>query len=404
MTFIKNGKFRLLATIAVAFVMLFGLPNIVAADTGNSKENFLDLPLAEMYAEHFGVTVDEALQRLQLQNAFPDLEPEITKSEPETFGGLWLQHEPEFKVIVAFTRNGENTITKYSDYIPEEIAPYIEVRTVEKSLVELLNDQEKLAQSAEAQGIKVESWLNIGDNRVEINIRTSDKNAYDIAVSEGKIVQPDKLNINLVESLTQPETDIYGGLNLKLWLLGGLYVTSGFSVIETATGEEGIITAGHAEDGLWYGSNSLTFEDESYGGSCDVQWHTHSSLNFENIIQIYDNGQTLPITGVRTRDQQTLYSFVSKYGQASGDTVGRLESKTFVPTGFVPNPNATWMLVSNYFDLDDLSAPGDSGGPWYFYPYALGIHHGSYTVDDMQYAVYMAINYIDALGLEVMTE
>ncbi len=237
MNFIKNRKFRLLVTIAVSIVMLFGVPSIAAAESGNSEAAILNLPLAEMYAEHFGVTVDEALHRLQLQNAFPDLEPEITKSEPETFGGLWLQHKPEFKVIVAFTLNGENTITKYSDYIPEEIAPYIEVRTVEKSLVELLNDQEKLAQSVEAQGIKADSWLNIGDNRVEINIRTSDKNAYDIAVNEGKIVQPDKLNINLVESLTQPVADLYGGLKLKAWLFGGLHATSGFSVIEVATGK-----------------------------------------------------------------------------------------------------------------------------------------------------------------------
>lgn len=262
MTFVKNRKFMLFATITVVIVMLFGVTNITAADSGNSAEEILDLPLAKMYAEHFGVTVDEALHRLQLQNAFPDLEPEITKNEPETFGGLWLQHEPEFKVVVAFTRNGENTIAKYSAYIPEEIAPYIEVRTVEKSLVELLNDQEKLAQSMEARGIKADSWLNVGDNRVELNIRTSDKNTYDLAVNEWKIVQPDRLNINLVESLMQPTADIYGGLELKTWLFGGLHATSGFSVIEDGTGEEGIITAAHADNGLWYGWSSLTFEDK----------------------------------------------------------------------------------------------------------------------------------------------
>lgn len=157
MNFIKNRKFRLLVTIAVSIVMLFGVTSSAAAGPSNSGEDILDTSVAEMYAEHFGVTIDEAQHRLQLQNAFPGLESEIKKNELETFGGLWLEHEPEFKVIVAFTLNGENTITKYSDYIPEEIAPYIEVRTVEKSLVELLNDQEKLAQSVEAQGIKADS-------------------------------------------------------------------------------------------------------------------------------------------------------------------------------------------------------------------------------------------------------
>jgi len=306
---------------------------------------------------------------------------------------------------VAFTRNGENTITKYSDYIPEEIAPYIKVITVEKSLVELLNDQEELARSAKAQGIKTESWINLEDNRVEVNVRTSDKNTYDLAVNEGKIVQPDKLNINLVESLTQPVADIYGGLLLKTWLFGGLHATSGFSVIEDGTGEEGIITAAHADNGLWYGASSLTYEDESLGGSCDVQWHTHSGYTYHNKIEVSDGGQTVPVTGVKTRDQQTVYAYYGKYGQKTGPTVGRLESKTLLPDeDSIPNPNATWMLVSNYFNYNDFIDHGDSGGPWYSSPYALGISMGMFEEGEMQYAVYMAINYIDALGLEVMTE
>lgn len=240
---------------------------------------------------------------------------------------------------------------------------------------------------------------------MEINIRTSDKNAYDIAVNEGKIVQPDKLNINLVESLTQPVADLYGGLKLKTWLFGGLHATSGFSVIEVATGKEGIITAAHADNALWYGASSLTYEDESYGGSCDVQWHTHSGYTFHNEIEVSGDGQTAPVTGVKTRDQQTVYAYYGKYGQATGATIGRLESKTFQPDeGSVPNPNATWMLVSNYFNYDKLIDRGDSGGPWYSYPYALGISKGMFEEEGMQYAVYMAINYIDALGLEVMTE
>lgn len=107
---------------------------------------------------------------------------------------------------------------------------------------------------------------------------------------------------------------------------------------------------------------------------------------------------------MKTRAQQAVYSVYLKYGQNTGYTYGRLESKTCLPLGTVPNPNATWMLVSNYFDLDDLIGSGDSGGPWFTFNYALGISHGEGEIGGVEQAVYMAIDYIDDLELEVMTE
>jgi tetratricopeptide (TPR) repeat protein len=63
---------------------------------------------------------------------------------------------------------------------------------------------------------------------------------------------------------------------------------------------------------------------------------------------------------------------------------------------------ATAYLLTGRFEL---SAAGDSGCPWFVNSYALGIHHGG-TVpeEEEQFAVYMAIDYIGDLGLEVMTE
>jgi hypothetical protein len=130
-------------------------------------------------------------------------------------------------------------------------------------------------------------------------------------------------------------------------------------------------------------------------------------LTFTNEVQDDDEGGTRNIYGVKTRAQQTVYAFYGKYGQHTGYTCGQLVSKSFQPTGeeAPPNANATWMLVSNYFDLDDLSGYGDSGCPWFVNCWALGIHHGGTPPEEEeQYAVYMAIDYIGDLDLEVMTE
>jgi len=127
-------------------------------------------------------------------------------------------------------------------------------------------------------------------------------------------------------------------------------------------------------------------------------------LTFTNEVQEDDEGNTRDITAVKTRDQQTVYAFYGKYGQNTGYTCDQLVSKNLLPVGSVPNPNATRMLVSNYFDMDDLSGPGDSGCPWFVNNYALGIHHGGCIIEEVQHAIYMAINYIDYFDLEVMTE
>ena len=68
-----------------------------------------------MNAKDYGVTLEEAVRRLRLQNALPRLEPELRKKEADTFAGLWIQHEPDLRLVVLFTRDGEKTIQPYID-------------------------------------------------------------------------------------------------------------------------------------------------------------------------------------------------------------------------------------------------------------------------------------------------
>ena len=48
-----------------------------------------------------------------------------------------------------------------------------------------------------------------------------------------------------------------------------------------------------------------------------------------------------------------------------------------------------------------MSLDGDSGAPWFNGYTAHGIHHGGFDSGD---GLYMAINYIDILGLTVITD
>ncbi|MDO9333668.1 MAG: hypothetical protein Q7T57_04000 [Dehalococcoidales bacterium] len=96
------------------------------------------LLFAEIYAKQHGVTVNEAIHRFELQDLVGDLDAEISSKEVETFAGLWIEHTPEFRVVVLFTHNAEETIEPYIQKY-RGLAEIIEVRTVEMSLLKLQN-------------------------------------------------------------------------------------------------------------------------------------------------------------------------------------------------------------------------------------------------------------------------
>ena len=104
---------------------------------------------AQMYAADFGVELAEAIRRLTLQGPTGKLGATLESKEAETLGGFWIQHEPEYRVVAAFTRDGEETIAKYVQDGP--LLEIIEVRTVDATLEELKRSQREA-------GVIVRGW------------------------------------------------------------------------------------------------------------------------------------------------------------------------------------------------------------------------------------------------------
>ena len=106
--------------------MVYPLAHTDAEDLWPPGEEAL-MQDAKMYASRFGVDLDEAIRRLKLQSEIGDLNAELAAKERDTFAGLWIQHQPEYRVIVRFTRNGGVTIRPYIENGP--LADIIEIRT-----------------------------------------------------------------------------------------------------------------------------------------------------------------------------------------------------------------------------------------------------------------------------------
>ena len=106
----------------------------------------------------------------------------------------------------------------------------------------------------------------------------------------------------------------------------------------------------------------------------------------------------------KSRANQTVGSYVCKYGKITGFGCGSIVAIDFQPTDqtdcSIPcSFSATFIRVHNE-DGDVLAQDGDSGGPWFRGNTAYGIMRSQADGD----GVYMAINYISDLGISVLTE
>ena len=68
---------------------------------------------AEGYAAHHGVSLEEAKNRFTLQRLAGELNAVLSDREGRTFAGLWIEHTPQFRVVVQFTRDAQETIARH---------------------------------------------------------------------------------------------------------------------------------------------------------------------------------------------------------------------------------------------------------------------------------------------------
>jgi len=216
---------------------------------------------AQGYASNTGVSIDEALHRFQLQDIAGELDAELSTKEVKTFAGLWVEHTPEFRVVVQFTRDGEETIKPYLKQ-HTELANIVEVRTANVSLADLRRAQANVSYSARALDIPANSDINVYNNSVELYVVKADRSRFDNALQRREIRLPDNVRVITVEALAEDTADIYGGLSLST-------CTSGFSVKKGWWPfiTKGITTAGHCSNTQSYNGNNLPFQSQNWAGS-----------------------------------------------------------------------------------------------------------------------------------------
>jgi len=319
-------RWRVLATIAV-LSFLAGCGRVATED--NQIKVLADGEAlrkdAAEYAKDQSVSLDEAVRRLELQDDIGKLDAELASNEPDTFGGLWIQHKPEFKVIVNTTGSAE----KVADYARDtSFAGLIEVRKAAKTLKQLEAKQLSLRSALKALDLPSESSINVYTNQVELYVLDSEQLNTALEAA-GKLSILEGVSVSNVASFMSLEVNIYAGNTMSC--------TSGFSVRD-GNGLYGISTAGHCRDDYDYGSVPLRLLGQWYGSS-DLQWHRHTSGSHVYKPWARDNEPTSggtnyyhEIYDTANRPDQPIGALVCKYGITTGYTCGYINSKTI--TGF----------------------------------------------------------------------
>ncbi len=377
---------RRICLLAVLSISSIAMMAAKPAVQGPVKDNDPIVRDAEVYAADLGIGLQEAMRRLSLQIPAGKLSANLAANETNTFAGLWIQHAPDFRIIVLLTDGNYESIRKYVDGGP--LTGLVDVRVAKLSLAELEAVQNAVHQTVAALGIPCNSRTNVFQNRVELHI--TDPIRLETALASASLGLPDSVKVVTVSELIQEAED---------YLLGGKPLTtctSGYSVVN-GSGVRGITTAGHCSNNqtyLEYGLNLPQPAGEIDLGPYDIQWHS-APVGYIPTNMIWDGTQNRPIYSIKVRDDQALNEFVCKYGMTTGYGCGLIVSKSVRPASDHDN---TFIQLHNSDNLD-LAEPGDSGGPVFYGSIAYGTIAYEWDKD----MLYMAVNYVEqGLGVTVL--
>lgn len=358
--------------------------NLGKSDDGVANGDIALMRDAQIYAARYAVDLQEAQRRLALQEAIGVLNGALERGEQATFAGLWIQHSPTYRVVAQFTRDGTQTIQSYVTGGP--LANLVDVRPAALTLAELEAAQASALRAIRPLGVPVEAGLSMAKNRAEIYV--VERARLDTALGAARLALPNGATVVTVPSLAQTAVDVYAGLV-------GNGCTLGFSV----SGPEGTgtTTAAHCDNNQSTSGANLPHIFEWNGWDRDVQWHTAPGQAVKSLTQ--DGAGQRNVASARGRDNQSVGEVVCHYGITTGYGCGEISDKNRTGTGGYDSP--TYIYVSNYGY--NLSLEGDNGGPWYTGGTALGIMHATVpSGNGYRDAIYMAIDYIQTTGLNVL--
>lgn len=182
-------------------------PNLSAAERTAIERAEKDrsvLPELIWYSRDQCVSLAESNRRMQIQqrgydrpetepggpprlplNSIPGLTRALEQNEAATFAGIWIEHQPTYRVVVAFTRDAAATLRKYT-----KDPVFVPLERPGPSQVELAAARDRVSRDLTRFGARPSmSTSNVTTGRVEISV-LGDLAPFRTAVARGEVELP----------------------------------------------------------------------------------------------------------------------------------------------------------------------------------------------------------------------
>ena len=358
---------------------------------------------SKLYATDVGVDISEAKQRLKRQDRLGKVIELLEDINRERFAGAWIEHQPEYRVVVRLV--GKEPVDLWmKSMVIDGAVPVVfktQARFTQKELLEAID----LVLPELMEALPALSGTDVDVKTGEIVLTVGNDGVTDYSLNRLRSLLAKSPSIHVkkflslpirFEQLDAPVSDGHtrGGANLST-------CTSGF-VVKDSNGVRGYITAGHCGNSQTYyefggTSYATTFIDEIRDADQDVQWHTTPHLEYPHFYASSTSSYRT-LTSRTTRSSQSVGGYVCHRGKTTGYSCGYIDTKTYKPTYTNACNGVTcssvWVKVSG----PSLECyPGDSGGPWFLVYSAYGIYKGQSssgtTASGCNWAFYMASDY-----------
>lgn len=348
------------------------------------------------YAGQHRTTLHDAVDREEKSFGAAKLEADIQARSPDSYAGMYIEHEPEFRVVVRFTGDARAQLAAYTRdpvYVAQE-APH--------SLELLVAVQEEVGERLIREGLYFESEVDVRNSTMELYVQDERRARR---VLSTLLANNDFIRIHVITGRITP-TAIRGGTQVT----GATqHCTLGYNV-KTTSLELGAVTAGHCDNALTHAGTSkvLAFQGELNAGNFDVQWNKEAGSGSpqaqpNEITLIGGPTATQEITAVIPSSGLTVGTHVCKSGISGHYTCGVIENM---------NAMTEWRgSIGTYIRARSdtgaaMSVEGDSGGPVFIGAAAVGVIHargdslGPYPND----LYFMPIERLSNLGVSILTE
>ena len=164
-------------TLAIGGVVASALSVVLLAFGGTGSEAALSRirdPVAyhrASYSAYYGVDMETAEREIALSPVVAEFDRLITESFPAEYGGLWIEHDPKFGVVVALTDG--DIKASFESLIPQALVDLVTPQIVERSAAQLRKIAAEI-EPAIPRGIRYNLNIDIKANVVVIQVLAMD--------------------------------------------------------------------------------------------------------------------------------------------------------------------------------------------------------------------------------------